>query len=263
MAETNYTLDNAWQEARRRLRLLEAWLDPGTIRHLESLGVAEGWQCLEVGGGGGSVTEWLCGRVGTTGRVVATDINTQFLDAIQAPNLEVRRHDIVAEALPTRVFDLVHARMVLTHLADRQQGLQRMVAALKPGGWLLVEEMDCMSWLADPSGELEAVVLFTKGAAAIDRVMSEAGVNLYYGRRLFGDVRASGLGSVAGEGRVLMVYGGTPNAQELQLTATQLFSRSSAAGLLSEPEQRDFLELLGQPDFVWMSQTILAVWGQR
>ena len=261
MAE--YTLDNAWQQARRRLALLEAWLDPGTIRHLEALGLGEGWHCLEIGGGGGSVTEWLCGRVGTGGRVVATDINTQFLDAIRAPNLEVRRHDIVAEELPAGAFDLVHSRLVLTHLADRHRALRRMVAALKPGGRLLVEEMDCVTWLPDPSGDPAAVALFTKGTAAIDRVMSEAGVDLYYGRRLFGDVRALGLADLGAEGRVLMVHGGAPSAQELRLTAEQLFGRSTATGLLSDEERSGFLGLLERPDFVWMGQMIMAVWGRR
>src|SRR5262245_18721496 len=128
----HYTLDNAWQQARRRLALLEAWLDPGTIRHLETPGVGEGWHCLEVGGGGGSVTEWLCRRVGLGGRVIVTDVDTQFLDAINAPNLTVRRHDIVAEELPRGEFDLVHCRLLLTHLADRHRALQHMVSALKP-----------------------------------------------------------------------------------------------------------------------------------
>jgi ubiquinone/menaquinone biosynthesis C-methylase UbiE len=40
-------------------RALEAQLDPGTTRHLpQALGVGEGWHCLKVGGGGGSITEW-------------------------------------------------------------------------------------------------------------------------------------------------------------------------------------------------------------
>jgi hypothetical protein len=69
--ESEYSLDNTWVQARERLAALEALVDPSTIRHLEALGVSEGWQCLEVGGGGGSITEWLCRRVGPAGRVVA------------------------------------------------------------------------------------------------------------------------------------------------------------------------------------------------
>ena len=41
-----YILDNAWQLARRRLARLEEQLDPGTVRHLQALGVGAGWRCL-------------------------------------------------------------------------------------------------------------------------------------------------------------------------------------------------------------------------
>src|SRR5262245_56024334 len=86
-----YLLDNSWQRARERLDLLGACLDPVTIRHFERLGVAKGWQCWEVGGGGGSIAAWLCRRVGGAGRVVATDIDPRFLAALKEPNLEVHQ----------------------------------------------------------------------------------------------------------------------------------------------------------------------------
>jgi phospholipid N-methyltransferase len=81
-----YRFDNDWFQARERLAAIEAGSDPVTIRHLEALGVGEGWHCLEVGGGGGSITEWLCRRVGSSRRVVATDVNPRFLEALDFPN---------------------------------------------------------------------------------------------------------------------------------------------------------------------------------
>jgi hypothetical protein len=36
----------------------------------------------------------------------------------------------------------VHARLVLLHVPARQEALRRMVSALRPGGWLLVEDYD-------------------------------------------------------------------------------------------------------------------------
>ncbi len=149
---TDYMLDNAWRQARERLAALEAWLDPGTTRHLEALGVGAGWRCLEVGAGGGSVAAWLGARVGPSGYVLATDIDTRFLDALAAPNVEVRQHDIVTEALPEGAFDLVHARAVLEHLPQHERALGRMAAALKPGGWLLVEDVDFASFVPGVGG---------------------------------------------------------------------------------------------------------------
>jgi 2-polyprenyl-3-methyl-5-hydroxy-6-metoxy-1,4-benzoquinol methylase len=115
---------------RERLASIEASLDPFTIECLEKIGVKEGWRCLEVGAGGGSIAEWLCRRVGTVGRVVATDLQTKFLEAIDSPNLEVRRHDITAEALEPDTFDLVCARKVLEHLAAPATALRSMYSAL-------------------------------------------------------------------------------------------------------------------------------------
>ena len=106
-----YSLNNAWEKARQRLRGLEARYDPGTIRHLETLGVGEGWHCLEVGGGGGTIAKWLCQRVGPTGHVLATDLDTRFLETLDYPSLEVRRHDIVADHLPEHAFGLIHDKM--------------------------------------------------------------------------------------------------------------------------------------------------------
>ena len=49
----NYSLSNAWENARQRLALLEQYLDPITHRRLSGLGLDKGWHCLEIGGGGG------------------------------------------------------------------------------------------------------------------------------------------------------------------------------------------------------------------
>jgi 2-polyprenyl-3-methyl-5-hydroxy-6-metoxy-1,4-benzoquinol methylase len=164
--KSDYSLDNAWVQARERLAALEAHADPGTIRHLEALGVSNGWQCLEVGGGGGSIAEWLCRQVGPAGRVVATDINTRFLEALDLATLEVRVHNIVEDELEQGAFDLVHTRAVLFHLGQRQTALERMVSALKPGGWLLVEEPDYSCFVADPRVGQAACDLFLKGLRA-------------------------------------------------------------------------------------------------
>src|SRR5262245_34426627 len=142
-----YLFDHAVKTERERLAAIEAAANPLTIECLETIGVSEGWRCLEVGAGAGSIAEWLGRRVGPKGKVVATDLQTKFLEAIDAPNLEVRKHDITREELEPDAFDLVSARKVLEHLPDPSAALRRMVAALRPGGWLLVEDSDLASFL--------------------------------------------------------------------------------------------------------------------
>jgi ubiquinone/menaquinone biosynthesis C-methylase UbiE len=147
----NYLLDNAGKEAPERFTALSAMFDSGTIRHFESRNVGPGWRCLEVGGGGGSIASWLNHRVAATGRVVVTDIDTRFLESLKLPNLEVWRHNIVSDPLPETAFDLVHARLVLVHIQDTEKVLEKLIAALKPGGWLVSEEFDGDSAPPDPA----------------------------------------------------------------------------------------------------------------
>src|SRR5215472_4758851 len=89
-----YVFDNTQKNAEERYRTLSSLYDASTIRHLKNRGVEEGWSCLEVGGGGGSIAYWLCLRVGSAGSVLATDIHPRFLERLSFSNLEVRRHDI-------------------------------------------------------------------------------------------------------------------------------------------------------------------------
>src|SRR5882724_5901840 len=93
-----------------RLRLIEDECDPQTFRYLETIGVGEGWRCLEVGAGAGSAVRWLSERVGPKGRVVATDIDPRFIGDLREPNIQVRRLDITCDDVEPGYYDLVHSR---------------------------------------------------------------------------------------------------------------------------------------------------------
>src|SRR5690349_10729153 len=120
----------------RWLSLLQELLDPATTRRLEGVGVGPGWHALEVGAGRGSIASWLADRVGEEGRVVATDIDTTLLEALDDDRIELLRHDVLVDDLPKGSFDLIHCRALLVHLSDPDRALARMAAWLKPGGVL-------------------------------------------------------------------------------------------------------------------------------
>jgi ubiquinone/menaquinone biosynthesis C-methylase UbiE len=136
-----YVFDQAWQQELGRLRSLEDLFDPASRRHLAALGVGPGWRCLEVGCGAGSLALWLADQVGPDGHVLATDLDPRFLQGHGRTNLEARRHDLLSDPLEPASFDLVHARAVVEHVADRKRALARLAAALKPGGWLVLEDV--------------------------------------------------------------------------------------------------------------------------
>ena len=259
--DTAYAFDNSGEQSGARFDALSAIFDAGTIRHLAERGISAGWDCLEVGGGGGSVAVWLCERVGPDGRVLATDIDTRFLETLRVPNLEVRRHDIVSDPLPMAAFDLVHARLVLSHLPEREKALGRMVAALKPGGWLVVEDFDSLSMPPDPTVNPDEVRLRT--GAALRQVLTERSVALRYGRLLPGRLRARGLVNVGAEARAFMWQGGSAGTDLNKANYKQLHDAIIDSGLVSEQEFERDLARLEEEDFLTPSPIMWAAWGYR
>jgi trans-aconitate methyltransferase len=263
MTDYEYVLDNTWKAAQDRLAQLEAMFNPWSIRHLCEVGVDAGWKCLELAAGGGSIAGWLCRRVGPGGQVVAMDLEPRLLGALAMPNLRVERHNILTDPLPENAFDLVHARALLTFLSEPKQVIRKMVSALKPGGWLLLEEPDYISAIPDPSMTAEAIELSRKGWDALFSHLKSRGYDTALGRHLYYDVIATGLTEVKTEGLVPMQLGGTPTARFWRITFEQVQSELLAAGLLTESEAGEYIRLLESSEYRWLSPTVMSVWGRR
>jgi SAM-dependent methyltransferase len=258
--DSAYVLDNASKEAVDRFAALSAAFDPGTIRHFQDRGVGLGWHCLEVGGGGGSIASWLANRVGSAGRVLVTDIDPRYLDSLKLPNVEVRGHDIVNDPLPEASFDLIHARLVLVHLPQREKVLARLVTALKPGGWIIDEEFDSVV-VPDPT--LHPAEVLSKTHNAMIRIMADRGVERGFGRRLFGLLRAHGLASVGAEGRTFMWPSGSPGPSLMRSNYEQLRGAMIDAGYVTAEVFDQDVASLGDPSFLMPSPLLWAAWGRR
>jgi SAM-dependent methyltransferase len=126
--------------------------------------------------------------------VLATDFDPRFLLTIRLPNLEAQQHDIVRDGLPRSSFDLIHMRLLLAHVLQREFALDKMIAALKPGGWILAEEMDFTAMAAEPTVDAERGRLFDRLAEAHRRVTSARGFDQFFGRRLFSPTDGGCLG---------------------------------------------------------------------
>jgi ubiquinone/menaquinone biosynthesis C-methylase UbiE len=256
-----YSLDNSSRETPARFDASSGILDRGTIRHLEDRGVSEGWRCLEVGGGGGSITGWLANRVGSRGHVLVTDIDPRFLEPLSAQNVEVRKHNIVTDPLPDEIFDLIHARLVLIHLPEREKVLARLVSALKPGGWLVDEDLDSVSLLPDPSVSPGEVSLNTQ--LEVMRLLKDRGVERRFGRLLYGRLRAHGLVEVGAEGRLFMWRGGSSDVSLMRTNFKQLRGTLLDAQYTSQEELDEDLARLDDPDFTAPSPIMWTAWGRR
>jgi SAM-dependent methyltransferase len=248
---------------RERLALLTQIADPITTRRLADLGVAPRWRCLDVGAGDGSVARWLAARVGPEGRVVATDLNPRFLAGHGLPNLEIRRHDILEDELETARYDLVHCRFLLMHLADPLRALDRMAAAVRPGGWLIVEDADSGSFGSADAGHSRSAEFDRRTRAVHLAVQAMEMIDSTFARRLCALVEGLGLREVGCDGATIIGRGGGPAARKLQMTFQLLRGPLVASGALTRSDFDELHETLHDPTFYFIHQTNFGAWGRR
>lgn len=260
-----YIFDQGWQKERDRLVGMESLFDSSSKQRLADLGVGEGWHCLEVGFGAGGIALWLAGQVGSTGRVVATDLDPRFLDGHGRANLEVRKHDILTDPLEEAAFDLAHARAVLEHLPDRQRALERMISAVRPGGWLVLEAVDfggvmaaAMAHYVDPP---EHAPLAERTVRAVEAVAATVGADANFGARLIRTLTNAGLVNIAGEARTPLVAGGTESWSPG--TTEHLAEHMVRTGLVTVSDIESVLAMHADPSCHYAPSPMVTAWGQR
>jgi SAM-dependent methyltransferase len=262
--EPGYKLDPEEGQARERLGLLESLEDPATIAHLLHLGVAAGWRCLEAGAGGGSIARWLKQAVGAEGEVVALDQETRLLEPLREDGIEVRAHDLTRDPLEEGHFDLVHTRNVLVHVPGREEVLRRLARAVRPGGWILLEEPDTSTDAADPTADPTDHALYGRVLEGIYRFLADAGLDTHFGAKAFGLLRAEGFAELRAEGRVhTYTGGGLPGGSPHLMAFAQMQAELAAAGVASQ-EELDRLQQLGKdPAFAWREGLLIATAARR
>jgi SAM-dependent methyltransferase len=254
-----YLLDNAQAAAGARFEALSTLFDPSTFRHIDALGISAGWHCWEVGAGGRSVPDWLAQRVGSDGRVLATDIDVSWLSG--EASFAIRRHDIGTEPAPEEKFDLVHARLVLVHVPQRDQALRTLVRSLKPGGWLLIEDADPgLQPLLCPDDSGPEQELANRLRHGFRSLMSERGVDLAYGRTLPRLLRAAGLVDVQADA-FFPITAPACTALE-QATVAQVRDRLVASGLATDAEIDRHLANVATGRLDLATSPMVSAWGR-
>ena len=236
--------------------LLQELYDPWSARRLDAIGVGEGWRCLDVGAGGGSVTRMLAERVGA-GSVLAVDLDITLLEDLASDRVEVRRHDLLSDPLPDDAFDLVHSRQLLQHLPARLPALRRLARAARPGGWVAATEPDFTTVELSPANPA-----WERTWSVFCDVLVAGGWDPRYGARLCGDLRAVGLIGVEADIVASCAGGGSPRARMQSLTFERLRGRMVAAGA-DGSEIDEAQRLLGDPTTTFRSPTTYVAHARR
>jgi SAM-dependent methyltransferase len=257
MTSSRYVYDQGWEQERGRLAGLEELWDPGTQAVLSRVGVDAGAAVLEAGAGGGSVVEWLAARVGPGGRVLALDLDVRFVEPLRSSVVEVERVDLVTGDVPAAEFDVVHSRLVLEHLADRDAVLAKLVGALRPGGRLVVEDYDWTAFGIESADGAEQ-----RAAEGILAFMGAAGFDRTYGRRVVGAFVEHGLQDVAGVGRSLVIDRAHPGFDFFRLSFEQLAPQAAKAGLIAAEDVAVVSDRLRSGALRVITPTLVAATGR-
>jgi ubiquinone/menaquinone biosynthesis C-methylase UbiE len=227
-------------DGRERLRVLARAMRPATTALLDRVAVPVGASCLDVGCGAGDVTLELARRAGDAGRVVGVDIDEDKLaiarEEAAAAGLDVdyRRADVTRERLGAG-FDLAYVRFLLTHLVDPAAACRRILSTLRPGGTVIVEDIDIAASFCHPPSsayrrylEIYAATAHARGgdphiAPRLPALLRDAG---------FEQIRAwaaqpIGLATDGAEGAVKLVS---------PLTLVNIADAAIAEGVAGEPE---------------------------
>ena len=156
MSDLQHYVIRGGVEGRERLKILSRVMHESTAALFERVGVTYGMVCLDIGCGSGDVTFELAKRVGPSGKAVGADIDTTKIELAQEEartldltNVEFRKIDI-RERPNTQEFDVVHARFLLTHLTDPAGAVETFYHHLKPGGLVIVQDIDCSGLFVYP-----------------------------------------------------------------------------------------------------------------
>jgi SAM-dependent methyltransferase len=225
---TSYVYSNDHAGAQAQHDRLAQVLDPHTISLFDSLGIPfPGLRCLEVGYGGGSVATWLAEHGAD---VTALDVEPRAITAHD--RLRVLQHDITT-GVPAGPWQLIHARLVLMHLPQREQVLTALADALRPGGALVIEDWD-QTWrtgrvLRAPTPADQA--LWTMFNDLLVNVFLKAGVDPGWASRVPAAMTDAGLVDISATVRCQSWAGGSPGALLSVGSVDQLRDRLLDEGL--------------------------------
>jgi len=254
-------------EGRERLRVLSRVMQPTTLNLLRRAGIRPGMACLDIGCGGGDLAFDMARMVAPEGRVVGTEIDEKKLEIAsreakeqQLNNVEFRLSDI-SKNEPGGEFDLVHARFVLTHLTDPAQALAKMRESLRPGGIIVVEDIDFRGYFCYPESaalrryvELYTQTVLRRGAdpnigPRLPELLIDAG---------FKNVRMNVVQPAGIEGEVKLIS---------PLTMENIADAVLAEGLASKAEidrlVAELYEYAHTAGTVGCMPRVVEVWGHR
>ncbi|WP_171169017.1 class I SAM-dependent methyltransferase [Streptomyces sp. I05A-00742] len=194
----------------RRLATQAAFYAEHTDRLLETAGITEGMNVLDVGCGAGDVSIQLARIVGPAGSVVGVDADAGVLGSARRRVAELGlgnvtfRQATLPDVTLDRPVDAVVGRLILMHLPDPAGTIRALSTLVRPGGVITFQDFNTTRIRSVP-----AMPQLTRCVAVVNDCLRAAGRTLDTGERLYSLFLAAGL---AGPGLAVVVP--TPEDKE-------------------------------------------------
>jgi SAM-dependent methyltransferase len=264
----SYPLGGTRTELQRLLAQAEAY-EPESNWLLDRCGIQPGWRTVDVGCGPIGILNLLSRRVGPHGSVVGLEREPRFVEMAHAEianrglsNVRVVQADALNTGLEKNAYDLVHERLVLINVAARDVFVAEMLSLLRPGGTLVLEDGDTVSWLCQPPHPSWEVLL-----NAFHTVFHGGGGDRFIGRRLPALLRGAGVQDVEVNVTVAAPKLGDYRRTHLLSLIDSIRGKIIASGLLDESEldeHRDaLLRHLNDPATVVIDRLFVQSWGRK
>jgi SAM-dependent methyltransferase len=269
-SSAEYVFGSSGTEQRRLIDQAEA-LEPQARWLLDRLRVEAGWRVADIGCGPVGILDLLSERVGAKGEVVGIEREQRFADLARRQiekrrlkNVSVVQGDAVGPNETSEQFDLVHERLVLLNLPQRDQltVVEQMVSRLKPGGLIALQEYDAVSLVCYPEHPSWTILLDAYATA-----FRSHGGNRSTGRTLHSLLRSVGVGSIEMKVHARHLEAGDSQRTVLLTLVELMHERLMELGRFSVSEFKEhskrLLDHLVDPDTLVIDRLLIQAWGRK
>jgi len=157
---------------------------------------------------------------------------------------------------------LLECNIQQAHAQSHQRALKKIIEALRPGGWLVLEEPDfsVARVVTGPKGLGRSVQRVNE---AIQHMFSNTGLDPAFGVKLPGLLQEMGLVNLAVENDTPLVQGGSPMATIMKLSAHQLAEKYLATGRVTKTDLTRYIRFAEDPDSWAVYRATVAVVAQK
>jgi SAM-dependent methyltransferase len=263
-----YSLGGTETEKQRLLAQVQPY-EPMARALIDRIGVKSGWRAADIGCGPIGILNLLSDAVGSQGQVFGVEREARFATMARDEaarrslrNVTIVEADGFATGIAKNSLDLVHERLVLMHVPNREDFIAEMLTLLRPGGTIALEDVDNTSWLCHPMHP-SWTALFD----AFHATFHKSGGDGFLGRRLPALLRGAGVRDVQTKVHTDVLEIGDYRRTHLLSLVDSIRGKIVEVGVLADSEierhRQALAAHLADPATTVIEKLLVQSWGTK